>query len=288
VASVGLMGGETRQLQIQIMPERLIAYGLSVDDVLAAAQASTGARGAGFIETENQRVVMQTEGQSTTPEEIGDVVVLQRGASTIRLKDVARVMVAAAPKFGDASIQGRPGVLVKLLSQYGTNTMDVTLAVESALEEMAPVLAREDIQIFPRMHRPATFIETAIHHVTRSLFVGGALVAIVLFLFLFNFRTAFISLTAIPLSLLVAIVVLERMGITLNTITLGGLAIAIAIGEVVDDAIIDVENIFRRLRENELAGRVRSAMAVVLDAWMEVRGAVVYATPLRHRKSRLP
>ncbi|HRX85374.1 MAG TPA: efflux RND transporter permease subunit [Phycisphaerae bacterium] len=276
VASVGIMGGDLRQLQIQLLPDRLIAYGLSVEEVLAAARQSTGARGAGFVETENQRIVLQSEGQALTPEQLGAVIVRNQDNGVVRLADVAHVTVAPAPKFGNASIQSGPGVLVKLLSQYGSNTMEVTRSVEAALAEMQPVFDREDIKVYPRLHRPATFIETALHHLRISLYIGAGLVALVLVLFLFNLRTAVISLSAIPLSLLAAIVALDWMGISINTITLGGLAIAI--GEVVDDAIIDVENIFRRLRENALAGHPRNTLRVVYDASMEVRSAVVYAT----------
>src|SRR5262249_25484149 len=156
----------------------------------------------------------------------------------------------AEPKFGDSLIQGEPGVFMAMASQYGANTMEVTRAVEAVLDELKPLFDKEDIKLYPRLHRPATFIENSLRNIHHSPFLGGVLGAVVLFLFLAHFRTAFISLTAIPLSLLTAIVVLDRFGITLNTITLGGLAIAI--GEVVDDAIIDVENIFRRLRENQL------------------------------------
>ena len=276
IASVGVMGGELRQLQIQLEPDRLLAHGLAFEDIIAAAEQATGTRGAGYVETENQRVVLQTEGQSLTAEQLGDAVLTTSSGGLVRLKDVARVTIAAAPKFGDATIMGRPGVLMKLLSQYGSNTMEVTESVEKALEDLKPAFAEEGINVYLRLHRPATFIETAIHHIRGALFLGGILVVIVLFLFLLNLRTAFISITAIPLSLLVAILVLDRWGITLNTITLGGLAIAI--GAVVDDAIIDVENIFRRLRENRAAGGPKSAFQVVLDASLEVRSAVVYAT----------
>jgi CzcA family heavy metal efflux pump len=276
VAQVGVMGGQVRELQIQVLPDRLAAFGLSLDDVLEASRRATGTRAAGYIETANQRIVLQSEGQILNPEQLGDALLARNGAADVRLRDVARVVVAPQPKFGDVLVQGKPGVLVKLLSQYGSNTMEVTHAAEEALEEMAPLLEAEHIQIFPRMHRPATFIETALGHVSRSLYVGAGLVVIVLVLFLFNLRTALISITAIPLSLLSAVVVLDWFGMTLNTITLGGLAIAI--GEVVDDAIIDVENIFRRLRENRASGRNRGFATVVLEASLEVRSAVVYAT----------
>ncbi|HYM13474.1 MAG TPA: efflux RND transporter permease subunit [Bryobacterales bacterium] len=276
VAKVVVFGGEVRQLQIQVRPERLLAFDLSLDDVLAAARKSTGVRGAGFVETAAQRIVLRSEGQSLTPAQLGEVALARRNGRTLRLRDVTRIAEAPEPKIGDASIEGIPGVLLVLSSQLGANTMEVTAAAERALDEMKPAIGASEITLYPRLFRPANFIETALHNVNFSLLLGGILVAAVLFLFLFNLRTAFISLTAIPLSLLVAVIILDRLGATLNTLTLGGLAIAI--GEVVDDAIIDVENIFRRLRENAASDNPQSAFRVVLDASLEVRSAVVYAT----------
>jgi CzcA family heavy metal efflux pump len=276
VSNVSLFGGEVRQIQLQVLPQRLEALQLSIDDVLDAARNATGVRGAGFVENENQRVVVQTEGQFTTAAALSQIVLARRAGRSIVLGDVARVVDAPEPRFGDALIMGKPGVLVTMLSQYGANTMEVTRGVEAALAELRPALDAESITLYPRLHRPATFIEYSVANLRDSLVAGAILVAIVLFLFLYNVRTAFISLTAIPLSLCVAIAVMHQWGATLNTITLGGLAIAL--GEVVDDAIIDVENIFRRLRENERLGRPRSAFRVVLDASIEVRSAVVYAT----------
>ncbi len=276
VAKVAVFGGEVRQIQIQVRPERLIAYGLAVDDVLAAGRRATGLRGAGFVETEAQRIVLRTEGQLLTPETLGEVVVAHRGSSTVRLRDVANVVEAPEPKVGDAAVNGRPGVLLVVSSQFGENTEEVTEAAERALEELRPAFESERIRLHPALFRPASFVATAIENVNFSLLLGGVLVAAVLFLFLSNLRTAFISLTAIPLSLLAAVIVLDRLGVTLNTLTLGGLAIAI--GEVVDDAIIDVENIFRRLRENRVSRAPQPVFRVVLDASLEVRSAVVYAT----------
>jgi CzcA family heavy metal efflux pump len=277
VAKCSVFGGQVRQLQIQVHPEQLVARGLTLTDVLTAARASTGVRGGGFIETTNQRIVIQAEGQLQSPEEIGDVAVTSSpNGAPVRLKDVATVTYGAEPKVGDALIMDRPGVLMTMSSQYGANTMDTTRLLEAALEDLKPVIAREGITLYPRLHRPATFIEVSLQHIRSSLLLGAALVAIVLFVFLGHVRTALISLAAIPLSLLAAVIVLDRLGVTLNTITLGGLAIAI--GEVVDDAIIDVENILRRLRENQTLAQPRSAMEVILHASLEVRSAVVYAT----------
>ena len=276
VARCIVFGGQVRQLQIQVRPDRLVAYGLALSDVLGAARAATGIIGAGFIENANQRIILQTEGQALTPSQLGEVVIVQKEGQVVRLKDVATVQEGAALRFGDTLVQGRPGVLLAMSSQYGANTMEATVAVEAALEELKPLFEKEGVILHARLHRPATFIETSLANIKHSLLLGGVLVGVVLFLFLGHFRTAFISLTAIPLSLLTAIILLDKLGITLNTITLGGLAIAI--GEVVDDAIIDVENIFRRLLENQVSPSPRSTFRVVLDASIEVRSAVVYAT----------
>ena len=280
VAKCSTFGGEVRQLQIQVQPDRLLAHNLALTDVLAAARVATGVMGAGFVETRNQRITLQTEGQALTPEILAEVVVAHTNGLSVRLKDVARVVEGAEPKFGDTVVMGRWGVLMTMSSQYGANTMEVTRLLEAALDEMKPVFEKEGITIYGRLHRPATFIETALKNMKHSLALGGILVAVVLFLLLGSVRTACISLTAIPLSLLTAVIVMEKFGVTINTITLGGLAIAL--GEVVDDSIIDVENIFRRLRESRAgetpALRPASIFNIVLNASLEVRRAVVYAT----------
>jgi Cu/Ag efflux pump CusA len=277
VAKCSSFGGELRQLQIQVHPEKLAAFKLALSDVLGAARVSTGVRGAGFIETDAQRIILRTQGQSITPEALGSVIVrANTNHFPIRLRDVATVVEGAEPKVGDTLINGQPGVLLTMSSQPGANTMEVTRALESALAELKPLLQREGITLVPALHRPATFIERSLRNIEHSLYLGAIFVAVVLFLFLGHFRTTLISLTAIPLSLLTAIVVMDRLGITLNTITLGGLAVAI--GEVVDDAIIDVENIVRRLRENQTLQTPRAIFDVIFDASLEVRSAVVYAT----------
>jgi CzcA family heavy metal efflux pump len=279
VAKADTFGGEVRQLQVQVKPEKLLAFGLALDDVLAAARKSTGVRGAGFIENANQRVIVRTEGQALTPEALGDVVLAPHDGVSVRLKDVAAVVEGPEPKFGDAQIMGQRGVILVLRSQYGANTLEVTRAVERTLAELAPAFATEQMVLHPRLFRPANFIEAALGNLRASLLLGGALVAAVLWVFLLDWRTAFISFLSIPLSLLTAVIVLDRCGVTLNTLTLGGLAIAI--GVVVDDAIIDVENILRRVRQRlRAAGEdARAALfSVVLAASLEVRSAVVYAT----------
>jgi CzcA family heavy metal efflux pump len=277
VAKCSGYGGEVRQWQVQVHPDRLVRHGLAWSEVLAAARQATGVRGAGFIETVNQRLVIETEGRSLDAAGLAEVVVAtSTNGVPVRLKEVATVGEGAQPKFGDTLIMGAAGVLLTMSSQYGANTMEVTRGLEAALGEMEPLLERMGIKVYPRLHRPATFIETSLANIRHSLWLGAALVGVVLLLFLGHVRTALISLAAIPLSLLAAIVVLDRLGVTLNTMTLGGLAIAI--GEVVDDAIIDLENILRRLRENQGRSSPLPISRVIFEASLEVRSAVVYAT----------
>jgi len=276
VAKVDLFGGDVRQLQVQVQPDRLRAYGLSVEDTLAAAQQATGVRGAGYVDTANQRIVLHTTGQALTPQQLGEVVLAPHLGLSVRLKDVADVREAPAPQFGAAQINGRSGIVLLVYAQYRANTLEVTHALDVALAQMKPALAAEKIDLDANLFRPASFIALALRNVNISLLIGGALVAAVLFLFLLDWRTAFISFISIPLSLLVAMIVLDWCGVSINTFTLGGFAIAI--GVVVDDAIIDVENILRRLRENSVLAPPRSLYHVVLDASLEVRSAVVYAT----------
>ena len=276
VASVTVFGRDKRSLQIKVHPDELIRYDLTLDDVVAAARRSTGVRGAGFVDTKNQRIVFQSEGQSLKPADIAGTVLLSREAANVTLANVADVVEAPEPPIGGAGIQGGPGVILNVAEQYGADTLVVTKKLEAALEELRPGLAADGITIEPDLFRPANFITTATSNIRDSLILGGVLVIVVLSLFLFDLRTAAISCTAIPLSLLAATMVLERLGVTLNTMTLGGLAIAI--GVVVDDAVIDVENIVRRLRDNARSAQPRPFARVVLDATLEVRSAVVYAT----------
>lgn len=276
VASVSVFGGQVKQIQVQPRPESLVQYGLSLNDVVAAAGKATGVVGAGFVENSNQRLVVQSQGQFTTPAQIAATVLVRQNGANATLGQVADVVEGPAPPFGAASIEGKTGVVLVISGQYGSNTADVTVQVDKALAELNPALQQQGIVMRSNLFRPANFIDVAVHNVRNSLLLGSAFVIVILFLFLFDLRVAAISCSAIPLSLLVAITVMDRMGFTLNTLTLGGLAIAI--GEVVDDAVIDVENILRRLRENASLGHPRSTFSVVFDASIEVRSAVVYAT----------
>jgi CzcA family heavy metal efflux pump len=276
VAQVTLFGGDVRQFQVRIDPAALTARGLTLTDVLDATRQASGIRGAGFLENDRQRLTLRVEGQVGSARELGQTPVISSAGTPVLLRDVGQVVEGPEPKFGDAAINGGPGVVLIVYKQFDADTLKVTRDVEAELDRLLPTLNERGITYHAALFRQATFIEHSVRNVTNALLLGAVLVSVVLFVFLFNLRIAFISLTAIPLSLLSAVVVLWAFGISLNTLTLGGLAIAV--GEVVDDAIIDVENIHRRLRENALLAQPRSALGVVLSASLEVRTAVVYAT----------
>ncbi len=276
VADVNVFGGEVRQWQIQADPEKLLRHALALEDLVEAARSASGVRSAGFIKTPNQHIFINIEGQPGSAEELSRTLLAYRDGQALRLGDVAKVIEAPAPSISAAAINGVPGVFLMIQGQLGANTRAVTLDLEQALAELEPLLKAEKMELHPRLFRPANFIETAVENVQRDLIIGSTLVIVVLFLFLFNYRTAFICTTAIPTSLLSAVIVLDFFGVGLNIMILGGLAIAL--GEVVDDAIIDTENIFRRLRENRAQPHPRPPAEVVLGASVEVRTSVVYAT----------
>ncbi|MBN9089018.1 MAG: efflux RND transporter permease subunit [Reyranella sp.] len=276
VGKVDVFGGEVKSLQIQVRPDDLTRFGIGLDEVLSAARRATGVRGAGFIDGANQRIVLQSEGQSITPEALGRTVLVNHGGASVLLSNVATVVNAPQPVVGAAAIDGQSGVVLNIHAQFGANTLEVTRLLEKAFDDLRPGLTQSGVVLRDDLFRPADFIRTATENVWSSLLIGAALVVIVLFLFLFDARTAVISCLAIPLSLLAAVLVLQRLGLALNTMVLGGLAIAV--GVVVDDAVVDIENIARRLRENARLPMPRPGARVVMEACLEVRAAVVYAT----------
>ena len=276
VGEILIYGGDIRSIRIQVRPQDLIRFRIGLEDVVAAGRKATGVRGAGFVDTTNQRITLQTEGQSLTPEAVARTVLINEGGASVTIGDVADVVNAPEPAISAGAIDGKRGVLMMIGAQYGANTLEVTANIEAALAELRPGLERDGIELRADLFRPADFIAQATGNVLQALALGGVLVVVVLLIFLFDWRTALISATAIPLSLIGAVLVLEAFGQSLNTMTLGGLAIAI--GEVVDDAVIGVENVMRRLRENRRLATPKPEMGVVLDAIMEVRVSVAYAT----------
>ena len=276
VAHVIVFGGAVRQIQILPDMRKLASYNITLNEVADAARTALPLRGAGFIDLASQRVLIK----SPTPEPdlgaLAAAVIAVRGSTPILLRDVAEVKMAPALRSGDALVMGKPGVFLSLASQYGANTLTVTLAIERALAALEPALKAQGITVYPALHRPANFIERALGNLEESLSVAAVLILALLYLFLRDIRAALIAFTAIPLSLLAAVAVLNRMGLTLNTMTLGGFAVAL--GVLVDDAIIGIENILRRLRENARLDSPRARLEIIRDASLEVRGPVIYAT----------
>ena len=276
VAHVIVFGGSIRQIQILPDVQKLASFNISFSEVSDAARAALPLRGAGFIDIAAQRILVRSPTPAPDIGAIGQAVVAVRKDTPLLLRDIAEIKVAPALRSGDALIMGKPGVMMSLAGQYGANTLTATLAVEKALADLEPALKARGITLYSRLHRPANFIERSLGDLKESLLIAAALILAVLYVFLRDFRAALIAFTAIPLSLLAAVAVLDRMGLTLNTMTLGGFAVAL--GVLVDDAIIGIENILRRLRENRQLPEPKPRLDVVREASLEVRGPVIYAT----------
>jgi CzcA family heavy metal efflux pump len=285
VASVDIYGERLLQRHVQVDPAKLAAHGVSLDQVMQASadavdagvlqftQSSTVGTG-GFVETATRRLNIEHVQAIAGPRELARVPVARRDGQTLRLGDMGRVVEAHMPVWGEAVINDGAGLMLIVQKFRGANTMEVTRGVEAAMDDLRPGLP--GMEIDTTIFRPATFIEQSIDNLTSALLIGVLLVVLIIAAFLFEWRTAFISLIAIPVSLLAAILVLDLRGTTINVMVLAGLIVAI--GVVVDDAIIDVENIVRRLRQARLEGREVSTFRVVLDASVEVRSAITYAT----------
>jgi CzcA family heavy metal efflux pump len=271
VANVAVWGQRDRQYQVNVDPDRLRAHRVTLDAVARAAADATAVDAGGWVETPNTRLPVRHRSPIETPDDLARAVI---PGTALRLGDVATVEFGSPPPIGDAIINDEPGLLLIVEKQPWGNTLEVTRNVEAAIDALRPGL--KDVEMDSTIFRPATYIERALGNLTHAMLVGCALVVAVLVVFLFDWRTALISMTAIPLSIVAAALVLYYRGGTINTMVLAGLVIAL--GEVVDDAIIDVENIVRRLRLNSAAGNPESPFAVVLHASLEVRSAVVYAS----------
>lgn len=274
VANVAIWGQRDRQLQVLLDPERMREYRLSLAEIIRATQEATLPVGGGFLETPNQRLSLTHMPSVKKAEDLKKVPVAMRFGAPLTLDLVADVREGHQVPIGDAVINGKPGLLLIVEKQIGANTLEVTRNVERALEQLKPALG--GLQLDSTIFRPATFIEMSLHNLNHALLWGCLLVAVILLFFLREWRVALISLTAIPLSLVTAALVLHLRGLTLNTMVIAGLAIAL--GEVVDDAIIDVENVLRRMKLNRNASQPLPNWKVILEASLEVRSAVAYAT----------
>ncbi|MDZ4805525.1 MAG: efflux RND transporter permease subunit [Candidatus Eisenbacteria bacterium] len=279
VAQVIPIGGHVREYQVLIDPVRMGAAGVTLDEVLrAAGEAGVNSSG-GVVVSKGQEYLVRTLGQVRGTGDIAGTVVAVRNGVPLRLGDVAEVMIGPAPRFGDGSVNGKPGVVLAVQKQPGANTLALTRDIDQALEEIRSRLP-PGMTLHTDLFRQSSFIERAIENVVEALRDGALLVIAVLAVFLWNLRATAISVLAIPLSLSAAFLVLHVLGLTLNTMSLGGLAIAI--GALVDDAIIDVENVDRRLRENRRlpVSDQRPVMTVVYDASREIRASIVNATAI--------
>jgi CzcA family heavy metal efflux pump len=285
VANVAIWGERIKAYEVGVDPVRLERKDVSLDRVMEVTSealdagllkfAEGGFIGTGgFIDTPNQRLGVRHKLSIVTPEDLADVVLAERDGASLRIGDVADVATGAPPLAGDAVINDGPGLMLVVEKLPWGNTLEVTEGVEDAIDEMRPGLT--GMEIDTTIFRPASFVEEAIDHLTSSLVLGALLVVFVLGVFLLDWRAALISVVTIPLSLVATIFVLHARGATINTMVLAGLVIAL--GAIVDDAIVDVENIVRRLRLARAAGSSQSTASIILESSLEVRGAVVYAS----------
>ena len=277
VSQVIVTGGERRQFQVLLQPERLAAYEVTVDQVVTALEATNTSVSAGFIDEGGQEYLVHGVGRVRTPEDVGETLVVMRGEEPVLIRHLGAVQVGAALRRGEGSYNGASAVIVGIQKQPGANTLELTARIDRELDSIALAMP-PGLSIQRNVFRQADFIEVAIHNVMAALRDGVVLVLLVVLLFLASGRASAITIIAIPLSLVTAVFALSAFGATLNTMTLGGMAIAV--GELVDDAVIDVENVVRRLRGNmalPLEAR-RPSLEVVLEASREIRSSIVFAT----------
>ncbi len=277
IAQVTTIGGGRKQFQISVDPDRLLKYDVTLEDVERAAAASNGNATGGYLTQGGDELLVRSLGRLHDARELEQVVVKAGAPRPVLLADVATVGEGAQVKRGDAAVDGVPAVILTIAKQPGADTRRLTEQVVHALDELKPTLPA-DLRINSEIYRQKVFIDASIDNVVLALRDGAVLVVIVLFLFLLDLRTTFITLTAIPLSIVATALVFKAFGLSINTMTLGGLAVAI--GELVDDAIVDVENIFRRLKENRSAPSPRPPLRVVYEASSEVRNSIVFSTLL--------
>lgn len=275
VAQVLPIGGEQLQYQVLISSIKLKQFNLTIDDIDNAVRLGNQNTTGGIFNRHGSEVIIRNVGRAYTLEDLKNTVVANQDGLPVLLSQVAEVKIGAAVKRGDASINGKPAVILTVEKQPGANTIALTNEIEKVLKELERTLPG-DVKLNPHIFQQKNFIENSITNVEVALRDGFILVIIVLFLFLLNYRTTIITLTAIPISLIITAIIFKWFGLSINTLTLGGLAIAI--GELVDDAIVDVENVLRRLRENNISENPKPALKVIYEASSEVRNSIVYAT----------
>ncbi|NUN05302.1 MAG: efflux RND transporter permease subunit [Bdellovibrio sp.] len=275
VAQVIAIGGGVKQYQVLLSAEKIQKTQLALADIESALSKISMNTTGGYIDLDKKELLIRNIGTIRSEDDIRNTVVGMHLGRPVLVKDIAEVKIGAQIKRGDGSVNGKPAVILSIQKQPGANTIELTKKIDLALQDLEKSLPEGAI-LSKDLFKQSNFIQAATNNVIEALRDGTFLVFIILFLFLMNVRTTIITLTAIPLSLLVTAIVFHYFGLSVNTMTLGGLAVAI--GELVDDAIVDVENVFRRLKENKLAGNPLSTLQVVYNASSEVRNSIVFAT----------
>ncbi|MAC94011.1 MAG: CusA/CzcA family heavy metal efflux RND transporter [Flavobacteriales bacterium] len=277
IANVIVIGGDYKQYQVLANPEKLKYYDISLGDLLQKVEESNVNAPGGILNQHGKQYIIKGSGRAYSIDNLEEAVLKQVNGQSIKIKDVATVQVGAADKIGDGSLNSSPAVILTISKQPDVNTLELTEQLDGAIADLKKTLP-PTVKIKNQIFRQANFIESSIDNLNQTLLEGAFFVVIVLFIFLMNWRTTVISLLAIPISLLVTIIVLKLLGYTINTMSLGGMAIAI--GALVDDAIIDVENVFKRLRENIRKPKEDRLpiLTVVKDASIEIRSSIIIAT----------
>lgn len=277
VSQVVVIGGDYKQYQILVSPQKMGYYNVSLNELLKAAEEANLNAAGGFMSQYSNEYIVRGIGRTSDVNELGRSVIKVTNGVPVKIEDVASIKIGASVKIGDGSLRGRPAVIMTVMKQPNTNTLELTKKIDEAILDLKKTLPK-DIDINTKIFRQADFINASISNIQKTLFEGSLFVIIILFLFLMNWRATFISLLAIPISLLTAILTLKWLGFSINTMSLGGMAIAI--GALVDDAIIDVENVFRRLKENAAKPpeERKDKLTVIYDASIEIRSSVINAT----------
>ena len=277
VSQVVVIGGEYKQFQILASPQKMSYYNVSLTELLKASEEANQNAAGGFMSEYSNEYIVRGIGRTSDLNELGRSLIKTVNGSPVKIEDVAEIKIGSAIKIGDGSLKGNPAVIMTVMKQPGTNTLELTNKIDNALTNLKKTLP-QDLTINTQIFRQADFINASIGNIQKTLIEGSLFVIIILFLFLMNWRPTFISLIAIPVSLLTAIFTLKWLGFTINTMSLGGMAIAI--GALVDDAIIDVENVFKRLKQNTAkpAAERRNKLDVIFDASVEIRTSIINAT----------
>ncbi|HET6881122.1 MAG TPA: efflux RND transporter permease subunit [Pirellulales bacterium] len=275
VAQVAVLGGELKQYQVLTSPTRLAEYGVTLDELTRAVQQSNAVSGGGFLLSRERETLIRIVGRATTLSDLADTVVVDRDPVPVTVKQVADVRLGGPVARGDGSVEAHPAVILTIQKQPKADTLVLDRLIEETVAEMRQTLP-QDVVIDTHVFRQASFIEAAIANVVEAIRDGAIWVVVILFIFLWNLRTSVITLIAIPLSIVITALIFRVFGVTINTMTLGGLAVAI--GELVDDSIVDIENIYRRLKENRQKPEPDNPLRVIYQASSEVRNSVVFAT----------